>query len=183
MFFKFILTAIGAYLLGSFNFGIIISKLLTGSDLRNFGSGNAGFTNAYRVMGPKKAILVMTGDVLKGILAILLGRWLGGDDGKLIAFIFVIVGHVFPLYFGFRGGKGVLTTISVLLMFDWRVFLILMAVFLITFALSRYISLSSMLAAATLPFAMLLFYSDRWYFVAVGALIGGAIIFFHRSNI
>ena len=183
LFFRFALTAVCSYMLGSFNFGIIVSKLLTGADLRDFGSGNAGFTNAYRVMGPKKALLVMAGDVLKGILAILLGRWLAGDDGKLAAFIFVIIGHVFPLYFGFRGGKGVLTTISVLLMFDWRVFLVLMAVFSVTFVLTRYVSLSSILAAVTLPIAMYLFYPDRWYFVAVGALIGAAIIFLHRANI
>ena len=103
-----------AYLLGSLNFGIIITKLFTGDDLRKHGSGNAGSTNAYRVLGPK-ALLVVAGDALKGIAAVLIGKALFGDDGQLCAYIFVLFGHAYPVFFNFRGGKGILTTAAAML--------------------------------------------------------------------
>ena len=183
MFWKILLVAVISYLLGSLNFGIIVSKLTLGTDLRNYGSGNAGATNAYRVMGPIKTLPVILGDIAKGVIALLIGQWLCGDNGKLIALIFTIVGHVFPLYFGFKGGKGVLTTAAMLAVFDWRVLAVLLATFLLVVCLTRYISLGSIVAAAMFPVSMLVFYWGNWLFFLVGLLIGSAVIFLHRGNI
>ena len=104
----FAIIAVCAYLLGSLSFAIIVSKLTLGKDIRNYGSGNAGLTNAYRTMGAKKTLLVLLGDIAKGAAAVSIGMVLAGPVGKLTAGIFVILGHMFPLYFGFKGGKGVL---------------------------------------------------------------------------
>ncbi len=102
-FLKLMLCAAGAYLLGSVNSGIIITKWSTGLDLRKYGSGNAGTTNAYRMLGARKTFLVILGDALKGVLAVFLGWWLFGDYGRICAFMFVIIGHVYPCFFGFKG--------------------------------------------------------------------------------
>ena len=104
----FAIIAVCAYLFGSLSFAIIVSKVTLGKDIRNYGSGNAGLTNAYRTMGAKKTLFVLLGDIAKGAAAVSVGWALGGPVGKLTAGIFVILGHMFPLYFGFKGGKGVL---------------------------------------------------------------------------
>ena len=159
-----------AYLLGSLNSAIIVSRLMLGVDIRNYGSGNAGSTNAFRTMGGKKALLVVGGDILKGIIAVVIGAWLGGDMGKLLAGVFVVVGHVFPLYFGFKGGKGVLTSATMIALIDWRVFLVIFAVFLAAFLFTRYVSLGSILAAFTFPFAMWHFHRDVMMTVVAAAV-------------
>ncbi|MFQ9126860.1 MAG: glycerol-3-phosphate acyltransferase [Butyricicoccaceae bacterium] len=99
----FAIIAVCAYLLGSLSFAIIVSKLTLGKDIRNYGSGNAGLTSAYRTMGARKTLLVLLGDIAKGAAAVSIGMVLAGPVGKLTAGIFVILGHMFPLYFGFRG--------------------------------------------------------------------------------
>ncbi len=180
---KLILAAVIAYLLGSLNFGVIVSKLTLGFDLRQKGSGNAGATNAYRVMGPKKAILVLLGDILKGIIAILIGGYLGGDNGELVALVFGVLGHVFPVYFGFKGGKGVLTAGAMIGVFDWRILLMIFGAFLVMVLITRYISVGSMVAAALFPVGMLIFYPGQYHFFIVGLLLGGAVIYLHRGNI
>ncbi len=180
---KLILSAVIAYLLGSLNFGVIVSKLTLGVDLRDKGSGNAGATNAYRVMGPKKAILVLLGDILKGVIAILIGGYLCGDNGELVALVFGVVGHVFPVFFNFKGGKGVLTAGAMLGVFDWRILLILLGSFVILVFITRYISVGSMTAAALLPVTMLIFYWGQYQFFIVGLLLGGAVIYLHKGNI
>ena len=101
----FAIIAVCAYLLGSLSFAIIVSKVTLGKDIRNYGSGNAGLTNAYRTMGAKKTLFVLLGDIAKGAAAVSVGWALGGPVGKLTAGIFVILGHMFPLYFGFKGGS------------------------------------------------------------------------------
>ncbi len=105
---QFFIIAASAYLLGSLSFAIIICKLTLGKDIRAYGSGNAGLTNAYRTMGAGKTLLVLFGDIAKAAAALAIGGMFAGMMGKLVAGIFVILGHVFPVYFGFRGGKGVL---------------------------------------------------------------------------
>ena len=132
----FAIIAVCAYLLGSLSFAIIVSKLTLGKDIRNYGSGNAGLTNAYRTMGAKKTLLVLLGDIAKGAAAVSIGMVLAGPVGKLTAGIFVILGHMFPLYFGFKGGKGVLVGAVMLAFFDWRVFGIAFVLFLLILFLS-----------------------------------------------
>ena len=107
-----------AYLLGSLSFAIIVCKLTLGRDIRDYGSGNAGLTNAYRTMGGAKTLLVLLGDLAKAAAALAIGGALLGQGGKLLAGAFVILGHVYPAYFGFRGGKGVLVGAMTLLSSD-----------------------------------------------------------------
>lgn len=189
MFLKFTLAAAVSYLLGSFNSAIIVSKLLFGDDIRKYGSKNAGMTNALRVMGGKKTLLVILGDVAKGAAAILAAYLLfsGESDtvvtyAKLTAAIFVVTGHIFPLYFGFRGGKGVLTAAAAFLFFDWRVFLVIISIFALIYFTTNYVSLSSIIAAVCLPFLIYAFYGDISV-TLVAAIIAGGIILMHRANI
>ncbi len=146
-------------------------------------AGNAGSTNAYRTIGGGLAALVAVGDLLKGVLAVLVGFWLLGPIGKLVGGVFVVLGHIFPVFYGFRGGKGVATTIALMLVIDWRVFLICLSVFLITTLLTRYISLASILTAVCFPCAMAHFYQYDVLYIALSSFIGLLIIFMHRANI
>lgn len=149
--------ALIGYLLGSINTAVILSKLLYKKDIRLQGSGNAGMTNMQRVYGKKAALFTFLGDFCKGIIAVVIGRLLlgifasKGLHGACIAGAFAVVGHTWPLYFGFRGGKGVLTAFSVMLVIAPLPALVAFAVFLITVVITRYVSLGSLLAAASLP--------------------------------
>lgn len=148
-----ILSSLIAYLLGSLNFALILSKKMYGEDIRSYGSKNAGTTNMMRTYGKKAAILTILGDILKGIFAVIIGSFIMGYGlGGSTAGLFCVIGHVFPLFYGFRGGKGVATSAAVILVLNPTVFLIMISVFLITVILTRYISLGSCLAAALFPF-------------------------------
>ena len=178
----FFIIAASAYLLGSLSFAIIICKLTLGKDIRSYGSGNAGLTNAYRTMGAGKTLLVLFGDIAKAAAALAIGGVLAGMMGKLVAGIFVILGHVFPVYFGFRGGKGVLVGATLLVFLDWRIFLVALVLFVIAVALTRWVSLGSILGAISFPITMQVFYGDARLSV-VAALMAAAVVFMHRSNI
>lgn len=179
---RFVIIAVCAYLLGSLSFAIIVSKVTMGKDIRNYGSGNAGLTNAYRTMGAGKTLFVLIGDIAKGAAAVSIGMLLAGPVGKLVAGIFVILGHMFPLYFGFRGGKGVLVGAVMLLLFDWRMFLIAFVLFFFAVAITRWISLGSILGAVSFPITMAIFYRDP-VLIAMAFGMAVAVIFMHRSNI
>lgn len=179
---EFILIMLIAYFIGSLNFAILISKAVLKKDIRNYGSKNAGSTNALRVMGGKLATCVLIGDILKAFLAVLIGFNMGSDEGKLLAGIFVIVGHIYPLYFKFKGGKGVATAAGMLLAFDLRMFAILFVIFFTVLFITRFVSLSSMSAGAFLPFGMYIFYKEP-IFVLTGILIFLGLIYMHRTNI
>ena len=179
---RFVIIAVCAYLLGSLSFAIIVSKVTMGKDSRNYGSGNAGLTNANRTMGAGKTLFVLIGDIAKGAAAVSIGMLLAGPVGKLVAGIFVILGHMFPLYFGFRGGKGVLVGAVMLLLFDWRMFLIAFVLFFLAVAITRWISLGSILGAVSFPITMAIFYRDP-VLIAMAFGMAVAVIFMHRSNI
>ncbi len=149
--------ALLGYLLGSVNSAVILSKLVYKKDIRLQGSGNAGMTNMQRIYGKKAALFTFLGDFCKGIVAVLLGRLLLGVfasaslHGACIAGAFAVIGHNWPLYFGFKGGKGVLTTFSVMIIIAPLPTLVAFGIFLITVILTKYVSLGSLLAAASLP--------------------------------
>ena len=178
----FVIIAVCAYLLGSLSFAIIVSKVTLGKDIRNYGSGNAGLTNAYRTMGAGKTLFVLIGDIAKGAAAISIGAYLAGPIGKLVAGIFVILGHMFPMYFGFRGGKGVLVGAVMLLLFDWRIFLVAFVLFFAAVFATRWISLGSILGAVSFPITTFAFYRDP-VLTAMAFGMAVAVIFMHRSNI
>ena len=166
---NYLVIAAAAYLLGSLSFSIIVCRLTTGKDIRSYGSGNAGLTNSFRVLGGSKTLLVLLGDTAKAAAAIYLGGYFAGMPGKLCAGIFVILGHVFPVYFGFRGGKGVLVGATMLL-------------FVCAVAITRWISLGSILGAVSFPISMHILYGDA-RMTAVAALMSASVIYLHRSNI
>ena len=179
---QFFIIAASAYLLGSLSFAIIICKLTMGKDIRAYGSGNAGLTNSYRTMGAGKTLLVLFGDIAKAAAALAIGGMLAGMMGKLVAGIFVILGHVFPVYFGFRGGKGVLVGATMLVFLDWRIFLVAFVLFVAAVAITKWVSLGSILGAISFPVTMQIFYGDVRLTV-VAALMAAAVVFMHRSNV
>jgi glycerol-3-phosphate acyltransferase PlsY len=179
---QMVAAAVIAYLLGSINSSIIVSKLLLGVDVRKYGSGNAGLTNSFRTMGAKKTVFVLIGDVLKGMVSVWIGGFIGGQTGAILAAGFAVLGHVFPIYFGFKGGKGILTGASVLLAFDWRVFAVCIGTFFVLSILTHYVSLGSIVAAGIQPFVMHHFHPDPLC-VTVAACAGILMIYKHKGNI
>lgn len=150
---KLILTLIIGYLLGSISTGVIVSRVFGHKDIRSEGSGNSGTTNMLRVMGKKYALLTFAGDLFKGIAAVLIGKaWLGTQAGEIVGAFGAILGHNFPLYFGFKGGKGIATSFGCLLVVFPVQTLCAFGVFLLLVAATRYVSAGSLGAAVTLPF-------------------------------
>ncbi len=187
-----ILSALAGYLLGSVNSSIIVGKVLHGQDVREIGSGNAGTTNTLRVFGKKAAVLVLAGDILKGVLACLAGalldRLLAGQAadslgiGMYIAGFTAVVGHNWPLYFGFCGGKGVLTSVAVLMMFAPLPALCCLGVFAVAVLIWKTVSLGSILAAISFPVIALLF-REPIQLLVVGTLLAILIVARHHGNI
>lgn len=181
-YFKILSMFILGYLLGSLNSSLLVGKVY-GVDVRKHGSGNAGATNTLRTLGKKAAAFVILGDALKGVLACLIGSLLVGNNGLMVAGIGSIVGHNWPLYFKFKGGKGVLTSFAVALMMDWKVALILFAIFAVVVAISKYISLGSIIGAALFPVAAYIHKSDDKLYLVISVIFAFLIILRHRSNI
>ena len=149
----YIVTALAAYCLGSLNFAVIISRLKHHDDIRKYGSGNAGMTNMLRTYGKTDAALTFLGDALKTAVSIVIGMLLVGaaNGGNYVAGFFAILGHVYPCYYRFKGGKGVVASAITILMLDWQIFLIIIALFLIIVLIWRYISLGSIVCAMLYP--------------------------------
>lgn len=150
---KLLLALVIGYLLGSISTGVILSRAFGHKDIRSQGSGNSGTTNMLRVMGKKFALLTFAGDLLKGIIAVLIGKaLLGTQAGEIVGAFGAILGHNFPLYFGFKGGKGIATSFGCLLIVFPLQTLCAFGVFLLLVATTRYVSAGSLGAAVTLPF-------------------------------
>ena len=177
-----LLCALCAYLLGSLNFGIIVTRLFTGKDLRDYGSGNAGSSNAFRVLGPK-ALFVVLGDVLKGVAAMFIGKLLHGESGMICAYVFVLLGHVYPVFFGLRGGKAILTTAAAIAVIDWRVTAILFSLFLIIVIITKIVSLGSMIAVSFIPLTMWLFGWHDEGLIICTMFMSAWMVMLHRDNI
>ncbi|TDF99820.1 glycerol-3-phosphate 1-O-acyltransferase [Paenibacillus piri] len=173
-----------AYLLGSVSFSFLAGKLLKGIDIRNHGSGNAGATNTMRVLGVGPGIAVLLLDAMKGIIAVLLGRWLGDGGALLLVLcgVAAIVGHNWPVYFGFRGGKGIATTIGVMLTLAPLPAVFAGIVCILAIAATRYVSLGSLLFTALLPIFVWFMHFPVEVFCF--SLVVFAFAWFrHRSNI
>ena len=176
-----------AYLLGNLNGSVCISALMH-DDVRSHGSGNAGLTNFIRNYGTGRALLVILIDAGKAVIACLagglllapFGLWL---EGVMLAGFSVLLGHAFPALLGFRGGKGILSGLFVALVADWRIALILIAVFAIIYFATRYVSLGSVLGAAAFCICFAVFHHDNLFVTVSGILAGGLVIFMHRGNI
>lgn len=186
-----LLTAVQAYLWGCFNGAVIVSKYILRDDVRNHGSSNAGLTNFYRTFGGPLTFVVILCDVLKAVVALVLSVLI--FDGmlhgvvppvfaKYWAALFCLLGHMFPCMFQFKGGKGILSGGTVALMIDWRVALVVWGGFLVLFLLTRYVSLGSVFAGASFPFASWFVFKTPVIFV-LALVIGGLVVWKHRANI
>lgn len=177
------LAAVAGYLLGSISVAIVTCRRLYGADVREYGSGNAGATNVARVFGMKAGVITFVGDLIKSAVALLLGTWLCGEAGRCAAACACLVGHCWPVFFGFRGGKGVTVSAAVALLLDPRLFLILVAVFFIAFYFSRTVSICSISAAIAYPLIMLLLHDTSRPMLITGIFVALLVIFLHRENI
>jgi glycerol-3-phosphate acyltransferase PlsY len=176
------------YFLGSINFGIIVSKLFHKEDIRSYGSGNAGATNMLRTYGKRDAALTFLGDVLKCVVSVALGRVLFGLTGGYIALFCCIVGHAFPVFYKFKGGKGVAAAaggVAALFAFtpDWWIILAELGVFIIVVAITRFISLGSVTAMFVFPLLMSRFELGWSLNILFSFMIAALVIFLHRENI
>ena len=202
----FIISAI-SYAIGCINTSLAITKILKiGNDIRSVGSGNAGFTNVLRTMGKKMAIFTFLGDFLKGILAVWITSMIVMSSqafqnnenlilsAKYISGMMCVIGHIYPCFFKFKGGKGVLTAWATMFLIDWRVAVVLITVFLITLLISKIVSLASIMAAISYPVStfVICFFGDYlvtknlydMLFPTIASLIVGALVIYkHKSNI
>ena len=177
---------LAGYLLGTLNGAILISKWLMHDDVRTHGSGNAGLTNFFRTYGGIVTLLVIGIDVAKCVLACLLGRWLlpeYGIQAVMAAGVAVIFGHSYPVFAGFRGGKGILCGAALAGCADWRVLAIILGVFLIAVILTRFVSLGSVLAATAFAVSFCCFYWGNWVVCILAVLAAAFVILRHRQNI
>lgn len=193
----YIIVTIIAYLIGSISFSVIISKKMAGFDVREKGSGNAGSTNVLRTVGKKAAAITLICDVLKGVVSILLALLAGViikdlDKALLVqlAGVFVIIGHTFPIFFKFKGGKGIATSLGVLLMINWQIGLICLVFALLLMALTRMVSVGSIAAAVLFPVLVLFINqnyivaeSSNWSYLIFSVIIALLVIFNHRTNL
>jgi len=178
-----LLSILAAYLIGAVPTGVVLTRLTGSADIRKAGSGNIGATNVYRVAGKKLGVLTLLGDILKGLLPVLVARSAGLPAGEvaLIAAA-AFVGHCYPVYLGFKGGKGVATALGIFLVLSPPAVLVTVLLFVGLVWKWRYISLGSISAAGLMPVLVLLFEGSASLFAA-SLFIGGMVILRHRSNI
>lgn len=189
MILSIIVASIAAYLLGNLNGAVLISRLIADEDVRKKGSGNAGLTNFTRNYGSAKAIFVILIDMGKAVISCLVGGLLLApyghyQDGVALGGLFVILGHDFPILLGFKGGKGILSGVTVGLMLDWRLGILVFSIFLAAYLMTGYVSLGSVLSSGSYGF----FYTwAHWgqevFPMFVGIFLGVIIVWMHRGNI
>ena len=179
---SYILSAVAGYLLGSISISILLSRHLFHQDIRGEGSGNAGATNVARVFGLRAGALTFLGDFLKTVLSLWLGNLLGGTVGMCIAVAAALIGHCFPVYYRFRGGKAVSAGAAAALVIDWRIFVLAVAVFALAALLSKTASVSSMSAAGMVAVGTFLFAPSTAQLL-LGLFTCALVLFMHRSNI
>lgn len=179
----YVLEAALGYLLGSISFSVILTKQKYKVDVRTEGSGNAGATNVARVFGMKAGLLTLLFDILKMVIPMAVGLALSGDWGVTVAGACGIIGHCFPLYFGFKGGKGVSVAATIAMFIDWRVTVISLLVFVISVATTRIVSISSCLAALSVLTTTIIFCYGEWAPITLALFTAVLVIFMHRSNL
>lgn len=184
-----IITAVIAYLLGNLNGAVLISRIVAHEDVRTKGSGNAGLTNFTRNYGAHTSVFVILIDVGKAVAACLLGGLLLKGyghymDGVALGGLFVILGHDFPALLGFKGGKGILSGVTVALMLDWRIGLFVFGIFLLAYALTKYVSLGSVLSSGAFgPIYAVAHWGEGAFPIVVGFVLSALIVWMHRGNI
>ena len=188
MWYLVILAAVASYLLGNLNGAVIASSVIAHDDVRSHGSGNAGLTNFIRNYGAKSAVLVILIDVGKGVLAcfasgMLLAAYGYYEYGVALGALFVVLGHDFPAFLNFKGGKGILTGVTVAVMMDWRIGLFVFGIFLVAYFLTHYVSLGSVLSSGSFGFIYAYFHWGNWFPIFVGLTLSFLLVWMHRANI
>lgn len=187
MWLSILIGVLTGYLLGNLNGAVSISTLMN-DDVRSHGSGNAGLTNFIRNYGNSKALYVVAVDAIKAVLAcLLMGKLLEPynlyAEGVVLGGAAVMLGHVFPVLLGFRGGKGILSGLFIALVADWRIAVLILAVFFTVYFMTRYVSLSSLLAATSFGIGFCVFHHDKPIVMIAGLFMAALTIFMHRANI
>lgn len=181
---KLVLTIIVSYLMGSFSAAYFLGKFIKKTDIRDYGSGNAGTTNALRVFGKKIGILTFLIDIAKGIIAILIAQYIMGEQGRYIAALFVVIGHNWPVFLNFKGGKGIATSLGVLFVLNYKLGLIVLVIGVLVIAVSKYVSLGSIVGSVSAPFVSYLLLGTVYDYLFYTTLILAFLsIFRHRENI
>lgn len=181
---RLLLIIMVSYLIGSFSSAYFIGKVFKNIDIRGHGSGNVGATNALRVMGKTLGILTFLFDIIKGIIAVIIGKSILGFNGGLIGGMFAVVGHNWPVFIGFKGGKGVATSLGALLMLNWIPVVIATILGMIVALVTRYVSLGSISFLTLQPFIYIMIgKSINWNFLIFSVILALLAIIRHRSNI
>lgn len=187
MWLNILVAALTAYMLGNLNGAVCISHLLN-DDVRSHGSGNAGLTNFVRNYGAASSVFVILIDMGKAVLACLVGGLLLKpfglyQEGVALGGLCLILGHDFPALLGFKGGKGILSGVTVALMMDWRIGLFVFGIFLVAYLLTGYVSLGSVLSSGSFGFIYAFFHRESIFPIIVGFILSGLIVWMHRANI
>lgn len=178
------LTIAISYLIGSFSSAYVLGKLVKKTDIRTYGSGNAGTTNALRVFGKRIGALTFILDILKGILAVYIGGQIMGYNGQLLAGLFAVIGHNWPIFLKFKGGKGIATSFGVLLSLHWPTAIVSLVIFILVIILTKYVSLGSIISAIVVPiFGLIINRPLNKNYIIVTFTLGVLAIFRHRGNI
>ena len=179
-----IIIGVLSYLIGNFSSAYILGKTFKRTDIRTYGSGNAGATNALRVFGKKLGVAAFILDILKGVLAVYIGGQIMGYKGKLIAAVLVVLGHDWPIFLKFKGGKGIATSLGVLVLLHWPTAVVCIIIGVLVIIKTKYVSLGSIIAACLVPIIGTIMNRpfNKDYFVAT-LILGVIAIFKHRSNI
>lgn len=178
-----------SYLLGCLNGAVITSHFVIRDDVRSHGSGNAGLTNFYRTYGARYAVLVVLCDMGKTAAAVLLGGHMFSvlfNDwtlGALLGGAGAVVGHIFPVFYGFRGGKGILSGGMLLILLDWRIAVVSWGLFLLLSVLTKYVSLGSLAATASFPITAFFVYDHNMVYTILSVLVAALVIYSHRANV
>lgn len=182
--FKYVGIFILSYLLGSINSSIIVGKIVSGTDVRDFGSGNAGATNTLRTFGKGAAVMAVLGDILKTVIAVLLAKFLiKTDDAVYVAAIGAVLGHNFPVFFGFRGGKGIVVSGTACLFADWRIGVLAIVISILVMAFTKYVSLGSIIGAILIILLGFVFRGIDVHYIIFSVILGTLAIIMHRKNI
>lgn len=185
MVWRYAVIVVAGYLLGNISMGLIVSERYH-MDIREHGSGNAGTTNVLRTLGWLPSVLTLVGDVLKSFLACMLGKWLAGAPGLLVGGFMAVVGHNWPAFSGFRGGKGMAASLGIIFALSWQMALGFLGLEVLVAALTGYVSVASLTTAVAFPIVMGIAYRnspDFWMYFIFAILLAAAAIFSHRANI
>ena len=182
MAFKIIIVSVLSYIIGNISASYLIAKYAAGIDIRKYGSGNAGATNVLRTLGKKAGVAAFLGDALKGVIAVVLGRLIAGEDGQIFAGLFVVIGHNWPVFLNFKGGKGIATTIGVMTAINPYIVAAIIPIGIVVIIITKYVSLASIMGMIIFPIIML-FTHQNIKLVLFSFILSIMALYRHSTNI